>query len=171
MAPAPTAVSTAAPSGAARLNEDAWNESSLLLRDHLVGADGLLQGFGRVDQVLLRLELGDVGGVCASDGVRVFDVQLRDGVLVVPLSDEGPRGVLVLALGRYVPDRARSSDGERRAALRGRVQHVVHVLLRGRLVERCVLPPAVDPAALEEKRELALALLLTHRGPGLRCRQ
>src|SRR5207249_1444556 len=82
-----------------------------------------------------------------------------------------PRRVLVLALRGDVPDRAGAADGERQATGRGRMEHVVDVLFGRAFVERRVLPSAVDPAALEEQRERALAFALAHRRPGLCARE
>src|SRR4051812_5312392 len=79
----------------------------------------LLERLRRVDEVRLSLELGHVRRVAPRDRVWVFDVELRDRVLVVPLGDEGPRRVLVFALGRDVPDRPGAADRERRSSGEG----------------------------------------------------
>ena len=143
--------------------------------DHLavvrVGRDEtrLLERFRRVDEVGLGLELGDVRRVAPRYRVRIFDVELRDRVLVVPLRDVRPGGVLVLALRGDIPDRTRATDGEGRSRREGRLQDLVNVLLRLGLVRG--LPAAVDPAAFEQKRELAVAFLLAHRRPWLGRRE
>src|SRR2546428_1377144 len=94
----------------------------------------LLEGLRRIDEILLRLELRYVRRVASRDRVRVFDVDLRDGVFVVPGLDELPSEVFVLRLSRDVPACAESTDRERRSAVLGRVQQIADVLLCARLI-------------------------------------
>src|SRR5207248_6060227 len=77
-----------------------------------------------------------------------------------------PSARLVLALRRDVPAGPGSADGERGSTALGRMEDIADIRLgRGLVAGR---PPAVDPTTLEEERELAVADLLTHRGPRLR---